>query len=84
MMQALAPDRFERVAQAEQELGFTIRKGESICDQAGRGTLDRMPKDWEQYRQWAFEPKTLTSVEWDWPDGWYPAGAFHGSEGGNL
>lgn len=84
MLQRLAPDRFEKIAAAEEDLGFTIRQGVTVREQAQQGRLDRMPEDWELYRRWAFEPETLTSLVWDWPDGWYPAGAFHGSEGGSL
>lgn len=83
MLQKMAPDRFERIAQAEDELGFTIRQGISIREQAEQGSLNRMPDDWEQYRRWAFEPETLTSLDWEWPDGWYPAGAFRGYAGGS-
>lgn len=83
MLQKLAPDRFERVAQAEEELGFTIRQGVSVREQAEQGSLNRMPDDWEQYRRWAFEPETLTSLDWEWPDSWYPAGAFRGYAGGS-
>lgn len=87
-MQALAPDHFDRLAAAEEDLAFTIDAKLSLREKAARGTILRRPDDhWHRMAEtWAFHPETLTrdDMAMHWPDGWYPAGAFTGSAGGSV
>lgn len=87
-MQALAPEHFERLAAAEEELRFTIDAKLSLREKAARGAIMRRPDDpWHRMAEtWALHPDTLTlsDLTMTWPDNWYPAGAFTGSAGGSL
>lgn len=88
MTREVMPEFFGRLEAAEQELAFTIDPKLSLSAKADRGTLDRLPPAPERslYQRWALEPDamTLANIAWEWPDGWYPAGAFRGTAGGSL
>ncbi|WP_186381060.1 phosphoadenosine phosphosulfate reductase family protein [Paenibacillus xylanexedens] len=87
MMREIAPDRFNRIAEAERELNHTIRKDQSIEALADRGSLDRLMKGEQQSRLvyealsegFKFTAADLILSNWE-----LPAGAFKGNEGGSL
>jgi len=76
----LFPDLYEEVCQDEVRLGFTLNVYQTLDEYVGdaescvyRGD----PKAMSQMLNGVFMPEDLYTEEW-----YYPAGAFHGSEGG--
>jgi len=88
MYRTIAPERFERLARAEEDLQFTIDPHMSLPAKADLGKTDRLPPEGERacYLRWAMEPDALqlSDMAFEWPDNWYPRGAFHGHAGGSL
>ncbi len=88
MTREVMPEFFEQLVAAEEDLAFTIDPKLTLREKADLGCLDRLPPEPERslYRRWATEPGAMTfaDIAWEWPDGWYPAGAFHGAAGGSL
>jgi 3'-phosphoadenosine 5'-phosphosulfate sulfotransferase (PAPS reductase)/FAD synthetase len=85
MMREIAPDRFEQLAQAERDLEFTIDPKLDLHAKANLGCPTRLNID-PTYRRWALNPAalSLSDINFAWPDGWFPAGAFHGHAGGSI
>lgn len=77
-IQKIAPERFEQVAQYEDEFGCTIQRAESVQDRADRGTPYRM--DPELIRIAMSEEYTAPIIL---PEGQWrlPAGAFGEKDG---
>lgn len=86
MMREIAPERFDRIARMEQELGHTIDASRiTVVEKANMGSLKRLPKD-KRLSKWvdlalnrSFNKEDLIMDKWE-----LPAGAFRGSEGGPL
>lgn len=85
MMRSVAPERFEQLAQAERDLQFTIDPRMSLHEKADLGKADRLSEQ-ADYRRRALDPAALSlqDIAFVWPDGWFPAGAFHGHAGGSI
>lgn len=82
ILKEIAPDRFERIAQKEEELNHTIDQKRDVRAKACAGTLRRMPDD-PRLSRWIemalsenFSVDDVVMEEWE-----FPAGAF-GSGGG--
>lgn len=85
MMQEIAPERFNRIAQMEQELNHTIDPRMTVIEKAKRGSLDRLPTD-ARVSKWVqlalsrtFRKQDLIMNKWE-----LPAGAFKGAAGGAI
>ncbi|WP_426455380.1 phosphoadenosine phosphosulfate reductase family protein (plasmid) [Paenibacillus sp. S-38] len=95
MMREIAPERFQKLLDAEREIDHTIQskrvKGKtvriSIEDLANKGSLHRLPAGERLSRLvyealnpgFRFTPESLILDKWE-----LPAGAFKGNEGGSL
>jgi len=83
-LRIIDPRVFETMAQAEEDLGWTIAHGRSL-----RTRLDEFPNadlspEQAEAAHWALDPETFPGIAWDWPSGWFPSGAFQGNAGGSL
>ncbi|MFF5994255.1 phosphoadenosine phosphosulfate reductase family protein [Lysinibacillus sp. KU-BSD001] len=86
MMREIAPERFNRLVELEQQLDHTIDTNRvSLVDKANLGSLERLPND-ARLSQWVeialnrnFETRDLIMPRWE-----VPAGAFRGNTGGPL
>lgn len=86
MMREIAPERFNRLVELENQLNHTIdTKRITLNDKANLGTIERLPKD-ARLSEWVelalnrnFNADDLIMKKWE-----VPAGAFRGNNGGPI